>query len=51
MSKTMTNKREQTVREIWLLYFNRYLLEKGIITEQEHDRMKLKIQALNRTTV
>lgn len=37
--------KNRTVREIWLLYFNKTLLEKGIITEKEHNRMKLRIQA------
>ena len=35
---------KQVSRQIWLLYFNKTLLEKGIITEKEHNRMKLKIQ-------
>lgn len=43
MSKTFT--KEQAVRLTWLLYFNRTLLEQGIITEKEHNRMKVKIQA------
>lgn len=37
--------REQTARQIWLLYFNRILLERGVITEKEHNRMKIKIQS------
>ena len=36
---------KQVSRQIWLLYFNKTLLEKGAITEKEHNRMKLKIQA------
>ena len=36
---------KQVSRQIWLLYFNKTLLEKGVITEKEHNRMKLKMQA------
>ena len=42
MSTTPT--REQAAHQIWLLYFNRTLLERGIITEKEHNQMKVKIQ-------
>ena len=41
---TMPTK-EQAARQVWLLYFNRTLLEKGIITEKEHNQMKAKIQS------
>lgn len=41
---TMPTK-EQTARQIWLLYFNRTLLEQRIITEKEHNQMKVKIQS------
>ena len=37
--------REQAARQLWLLYFNRVLLEKGIITEREYGQMKVKIQS------
>jgi len=37
--------KNQAARQIWLLYFNRALLERGVITEQEHNRMKIKIQS------
>ena len=43
MSTTPT--REQVARQVWLLYFNRTLLEQGIITEKEHNQMKVKIQS------
>lgn len=36
--------KEQAARQIWLLHFNRVLLERGIITEKEYNRMKVKIQ-------
>lgn len=31
--------------ELWLNYYNDTLLKKGLITEQEHRMMKLKINA------
>ena len=36
--------RRQVVNEIWLLYFNRYLLEHGVIDETTYRRMDLKIR-------
>lgn len=42
MSTLLT--KEQAVRQIWLLYFNRILLERGIITDKEHNQIKLCIQ-------
>lgn len=39
---------EQRMREaakIWLSYYNRVLYEKGVITEQERNRMALKIDS------
>ena len=43
MSTTPT--REQVARQGWLLYFNRTLLEQGIITEKENNQMKVRIQS------
>lgn len=43
MSPELT--KEQLARQIWLLYFNRTLLERGIITEKEYNQMKVKIQS------
>ena len=40
----MSPTKEQVARQIWLLYFNRTLLERGIITEKAHNQMKVKIQ-------
>ena len=47
MSDAPTKERakEQAARQIWLLYFNRTLLEKGVITEKEYNQMKTKIQS------
>lgn len=43
MSTTLTE--GQAARQIWLLYFNRTLLEQGVITEKEYSQMKIKIQS------
>ena len=41
----MSSAKERTVRQLWLLYFNRTLLERGVITEKEYNQMKVKIQS------
>lgn len=42
----MTERTEKNVtREIWLEYFNRYLLNHGLISKDEFIRMKLHINA------
>lgn len=43
MSTSLT--KEQAARQIWLLYFNRTLLERGVITEKQYNQMKVKIQS------
>ncbi|MDE7220538.1 MAG: hypothetical protein K2O45_13120 [Oscillospiraceae bacterium] len=35
--------KKQEAAKIWLSYYNRILYEKGIISEQERNRMTLKI--------
>ena len=35
--------KQQEAAKIWLSYYNRVLYEKGIISEQERNRMTLKI--------
>ena len=37
--------RKEAAETIWLLYFNQALFEKGLITEPERNRMKLRIEA------
>lgn len=46
MKMAMTNEQQRriVVEEIWLRYFNDTLLQKGLITQQEHQKMILKIQ-------
>ena len=39
---------EQVIRELWLDYFNRVLLEKGVIGEREYRRMALRIRGLEK---
>lgn len=43
MGKDNKLKREIMTRELRLLYYNNYLLENGIISKREHDRMNLAI--------
>lgn len=47
MEKQMTTPDAQKKRELgsrlWLDYYNRTLYEKGLITEQERNKMALKI--------
>lgn len=43
MKNTPTVNEKVFAREIWLNYFNDYLLKNGYITEQEHKKMASKI--------
>ena len=45
MSKTPTNEeqRKRMAEHIWLNYYNDYLFQQGIITEDVRNRMKIKI--------
>ena len=42
----MAKQSEKTAKceKIWLNYFNQYLFEQGVITEEERNRMKLQIE-------
>ena len=45
----MTNQKKQAVIEqLWLTYYNDTLFAKGLITEEQRNRMRLMIK--NRTT-
>ena len=49
--QTSAGAREKRMAEdLWLSYFNRYLFEQGLITEQERNRMVAKIAERNRRT-
>lgn len=41
--------RENLAKELWLLYFNNVLYDKGMITERERNQMKNKISTLFRS--
>ena len=45
MSKTLTSEeqRKRMAEHIWLTYYNDYLFQQGIITEDVRNRMKIKI--------
>ena len=46
MKQTQTAQTEKSVaEELWLMYFNNYLYERGLITEDERNRMVAKIAA------
>jgi hypothetical protein len=38
-AKEMERWRKKVAEELWLNYFNRFLFEKGLITESERNRM------------
>lgn len=40
----------EAAETIWLLYFNQTLFEKGLISEAERNRMKLRIEARRPST-
>ncbi|MBP1736241.1 MAG: hypothetical protein H6Q60_122 [Oscillospiraceae bacterium] len=37
--------KKAVAEEVWLLYFNQTLFERGLITEQERNRMVQRIKA------
>ena len=45
-AKLKYTKMENLTRKIWLLYFNRMLLESNIISQQDYRSMKQKIYSL-----
>ena len=41
----MSEKKKQSILEkLWLTYYNDTLPEKGVISQEEHDRMRVKIK-------
>ena len=43
--KTMTEQKKQSVVEkLWLTYYNDTLYEKGLITEDERNKMRIRIK-------
>ena len=43
--KAMTEQKKQSVLEkLWLTYYNDTLYEKGLITEEERNKMRIRIK-------
>ena len=44
-TKKLTNEeqRKRVAKHIWLNYYNEYLFQQGVITEDARNRMKIKI--------
>ena len=43
--KTMSEQKKQSVLEkLWLTYYNDTLYEKGLITEEERNKMRIRIK-------
>lgn len=40
----MKRRKERLSRDIWLEYFNRVLLERAVISEETHRKMKIRIR-------
>lgn len=51
MSEHRSNeqRRKEAAAKIWLSYYNRVLYEQGLITEQERNKMTLKIDSWKMT--
>ena len=48
MEPGMTEEKKQSVLDqLWLTYYNDTLYEKGLITEQERNKMRVKIRNRN----
>lgn len=45
---TNEQRRQVVVERLWLHYYNNVLLEKGLITETQHRRMKAQINGRKR---
>ena len=43
MEDSLTAAQQAVIRNLWLNYYNNTLLEKGIISKDEHRKMKIKI--------
>ena len=44
----MTTSKEILARQLWLHYFNRVLLGKGIITQEEYRKLSRQIYSMDR---
>lgn len=43
MNSQIEKKKQYMVEQFWLLYYNQYLFDHGLITEQERNRMTNRI--------
>lgn len=43
MDSSLTATQQTVIRNLWLTYYNNTLLERGIISQDEHRKMKIKI--------
>ena len=43
--KTMAQQKSFIAEQLWLHYYNDYLFGKGMITEQERNKLKFKIDS------
>ncbi len=51
MSEKKAKQRQDLAGQLWLSYYNRVLYEKGLITEQERNKMTLKIDGWKAPTL
>ncbi len=51
MSEKNAKQRRDLAGQLWLSYYNRILYEKGLITEQERNKMTLKIDGWKAPTL
>lgn len=51
-TKSLTSEQHKTAlaEQLWLMYFNQYLLENGTITESQRNRMIAKINSRKGST-
>lgn len=47
--KSNEQQRKEMAARLWLSYYNRVLYERGVITEQERNKMALKIDSWKMT--
>lgn len=50
-TKISAQKRKQTMEQLWLMYYNDTLFDKGVITEAERNRMQRLIDQHRPSTV
>ena len=48
ISERKTRSVRSTIEQLWLTYYNDTLYEKGVITEDERNKMRIKIKSRTR---